>query len=249
MSRLTLYPAIDLLSGHCVRLTQGDYERVTIWGDDPVAVARRWQHDGAEWLHIVDLDGARDGKPAHLKLVGDIAQSTGLPIQLGGGLRDEASIASAFAAGVARVILGTAAVRDPKLLSTCLDRWGDRIAASVDSRAGRLAIAGWREFNDERPLAYARRMARSGVETLIATNVERDGTLGGSDVESLSDYRTALPATNIIAAGGIATLEDIEQVGRAGIEGVILGRALYEGAFELGQALLVASAIGEQRAV
>lgn len=249
MSSLTLYPAIDLLSGRCVRLRQGDYQQVTTYGDDPVAVALGWQQAGAEWLHIVDLDGARGGQPAHLKLVADIAQATGLPIQLGGGLRSEEAVAAAFDAGVARVILGTAAARDPELLARCLDRWGERIAVSIDSRGGRVAIAGWRDSADEPPLVLARRMARAGVETLVVTNVERDGTLTGSDTGALNDYRAALPSSRIIAAGGLAALDDIRRLNSVGIDGAILGRALYEGAFELTEALQVASTANDQEVV
>ncbi|HLI51397.1 MAG TPA: 1-(5-phosphoribosyl)-5-[(5-phosphoribosylamino)methylideneamino]imidazole-4-carboxamide isomerase [Thermomicrobiaceae bacterium] len=240
MTTLTLYPAIDLLAGRCVRLRQGDYRQVTVFGDDPVAAALNWQRQGAEWLHIIDLDGARAGRPAHLEMVTRIIQATGLPVQLGGGLRDEAAVASAFDAGAARVILGTAAARDPDLVTRSLARWDERIAIAVDIRDGRLAVAGWRDMLPESPFAFAERMIRLGVTTLVVTNVERDGTLMGSDTSSLERLRAALPETHLIAAGGLASLNDIQRLARARIDGAVLGRALYEGAFDLSKALLAA---------
>lgn len=246
MSTLTLYPAIDLLAGRCVRLRQGDYQQVTVFGDDPVAVALDWRRAGAQWLHIVDLDGARDGRPAHLPLVAKIAEATGLPIQLGGGLRDEEAIAASLDSGAARVILGTAAARDPDLLARCLARWGERIAVAVDSRDDRLAVAGWRDTLSESPSAFAERMTRLGVATLIVTSVERDGTLAGSDTAGLERLRTALPETRLIAAGGLASLDDVRRLAHAGIDGAVLGRALYDGAFDLSEALQVARTTGVQ---
>lgn len=234
---MTLYPAIDLLGGRCVRLRQGDYQQVQIFDADPLAVALRWQAAGAEWLHIVDLDGARDGVPAHLDVVGEIVTATGLPVQLGGGLRSEKAIAAAFERGVARVILGTSASRDPALLTASLARWGERMAVAVDACGNELAIAGWQEVDPASPLAFARRMARLGVATLVVTDVVRDGTLAGSDVSLLGEFRMALGAARLTAAGGLASIEDVRRVARLGIDGAVLGRALYAGAIDLSEAL------------
>jgi len=240
VSAITLYPAIDLLGGRCVRLRQGDYAQADIFDDDPVAVARRWQSEGVEWLHIVDLDGAREGKPVHLPIVSAIAAATGLPIQLGGGLRTEGDVAAAFAAGAARVILGTAAARDPATLAACLARWGERVAVGVDAREGRVAVAGWRESTEESALDLARRMAEMGVGTLVVTSIERDGTLAGGDTAGLRALREALPETRLIAAGGLATIEDVRALARLRLDGAVLGRALYAGTLDLPEALCVA---------
>jgi phosphoribosylformimino-5-aminoimidazole carboxamide ribotide isomerase len=237
---ITLYPAIDLLGGRCVRLRQGDYAQANVIDDDPLAVARRWQAAGAQWLHIVDLDGARAGRPVHLEVVARIAEVTGLLVQLGGGLRTERDVAAALDAGVARVILGTAAARDPELLARCLVRWGERIAVGVDARDGRVAISGWLETTGESALDLARRMIDMGARTLVVTSIERDGTLAGGDTTGLHGLRVALPGARLIAAGGIATLTDVRSLVRLGLDGAVLGRALYVGALDLAEALRVA---------
>jgi phosphoribosylformimino-5-aminoimidazole carboxamide ribotide isomerase len=237
---ITLYPAIDLLGGRCVRLHQGDYAQAEVFSDDPVAVARRWQAAGAAWLHVVDLDGAREGHPVHLDMVSEIATGTGLPVQLGGGLRTEEDVAAAFEAGVARVILGTAAVRDPEMLARCIARWGERIAVGVDAREGRVAVAGWLESTGATALELARQMAERGVRTLVVTSIERDGTLAGSDTAMMLALRAALPETALIAAGGVASLEDIRALARLRLNGAVLGRALYAGTLDLAEALGVA---------
>ncbi len=237
---ITLYPAIDLLGGRCVRLRQGDYAQADVFDDDPLAVARRWQAAGAEWLHIVDLDGARAGRLVHLEMVARIAEATGLPVQLGGGLRTERDVAAALDAGVARAILGTAAARDPEMLTGCLARWGERIAVAVDARDGRVAVSGWLEMTGESALDLARRMIDMGTRTLVVTSIERDGTLAGSDTTGLHGLRAALPSARLIAAGGIATLADVRALARLGLDGAVLGRALYAGALDLAEALRVA---------
>lgn len=238
---MQLYPAIDLLGGRCVRLRQGDYGAVTVFDDDPVAVARRWQAAGARCLHVVDLDGAREGHPAQLDVVRVIARETNLPVQLGGGLRTIEDVASAFDAGVARVILGTAAVRDEATLAACLAQWGERVAVSIDARGDAVTVAGWLESVAETLTDVAARMVRLGVRTLILTDVERDGTLAGSPGPRLLRLRAHLPQVALIAAGGIASLDDLRRLARARIDGAILGRALYTGAIDLAEALRVAA--------
>lgn len=239
MAKMTLYPAIDLLGGRCVRLRQGDYAQPQVFDDDPVAVARRWREAGAEWLHIVDLDGALAGEPKHLEVVRAIAEATGVPLQVGGGLRSEAAVEAAFEAGVQRVILGSAAAREPELLAGCLARWGERIAVSVDSRGGQLTVAGWLEVLAESALVFAKRMAWVGVRTLVVTNVERDGMLAGSDTAGLVELREALPETLLIAAGGITSPDDVRWLAGAKTDGAVLGRALYEGTLDLAAALRI----------
>jgi phosphoribosylformimino-5-aminoimidazole carboxamide ribotide isomerase len=211
-----------------------------MFGDDPIAIAERWAAAGAEWLHVVDLDGARAGHPVHLKVVARISAATGLPLQLGGGLRTERDIAAALEVGAARVILGTVAARDPDLLARCLARWDERIAVGVDARDGRVAVAGWRETTGESALELARRMDEMGVRTLVVTSIERDGTLAGSDTAGLQVLRAALPTARLIAAGGLATLADVRALARLGLDGAVLGRALYAGTLDLKEALQVA---------
>ncbi|MGH2517385.1 MAG: 1-(5-phosphoribosyl)-5-[(5-phosphoribosylamino)methylideneamino]imidazole-4-carboxamide isomerase [Ktedonobacterales bacterium] len=237
MPALTLYPAIDILGGRCVRLKQGDYNQARVYDEDPVAVARHWKDQGAQWLHIVDLDGALAGAPKHLDLVKAILDATGLSVQFGGGLRTEPDVEAAFEAGVARVVLGTAAARDPELLAGCLARWNERIAVSVDSRGGQVTVAGWLEVLSESAFTFAQRMAQVGVQTLIVTNVERDGMLAGGDKAGLAGLRAVLPGTRLLAAGGFASLDDLRWLVTAGLDGAVLGRALYEGALDLAEAL------------
>ena len=246
MSAITLYPAIDLLDGRCVRLFQGDYAQASVFDDDPVAVARRWQAAGATWLHVVDLDGARDGVMRHGATLRALAEATGLPIQFGGGLRSEEAVAEAFAAGAERVILGTAALRDPALLARCLDRWGERVAVSVDARAGRAAVAGWLESTTTSAVSAVERMAAMGVRTLIVTSVERDGAMLGADDALMGEMRAAAPNVHLIAAGGVAGLDDIRRMALLGVNGVVLGRALYERAFDLASAQALATALAER---
>jgi phosphoribosylformimino-5-aminoimidazole carboxamide ribotide isomerase len=241
MTALTLYPAIDLLGGRCVRLRQGDYDQVSVYDEDPVAVARHWRDAGAGWLHVVDLDGARTGRPVHLTMLADIVRATSLPVQFGGGVRTMEDVESALAVGAARVILGTAAAREPAFAAHAIATWGNAIAVSVDSRGGKAAVAGWRETTEESALGLAVRMVGAGVGTLIFTNVERDGTLAGVDAAPLVAVRAAVgPRARLIAAGGVTTLDDLRALARAGVGGAVLGNALYTGTLDFAAALAAA---------
>lgn len=246
MPGLTLYPAIDLLGGRCVRLLQGDVAGAEVFGDDPAAVARRWRAAGAEWLHVVDLDGALAGEPRQLAVVRAIVDTTGLPVQVGGGLRGEASVEAALAAGAARVLLDTAALADMTLLGRCLERWNERIAVSVDSRGGQVMAAGWLEMAGVSAADVAVYVAGSGVRTLLFTNLAPDGTLTGVDTAMLRELRPSLPDTRLIAAGGIASLDDLRALARAGLDGAVLGRALYEGTLSLTEALRAAREVAPE---
>lgn len=248
MAGLTLYPAIDVLDGRCVGPRQGDSATsapAEAFDDDPVAVARRWQEAGAAWLHVMDLDGALAGEPRHLEIVRAIADATGLPIQVGGGLCSEDAVAAAFEAGAQRVILGMEAAREPELLAGCLARWNERIAVAVNSRGGQLTVAGWLEVLSEPALAFAKRLARMGVRTLVLTNVARDSDLAGGDAAGLEALRAALPETQLIAAGGFSSLDDVRWLAGAGMDGAVLGQALYDGTLDLAEALRVVSGEGE----
>jgi len=237
MPGLTLYPAIDLLGGRCMRLRQGDVTGAEVFDDDPAAVAARWREAGAQWLHVVDLDGALAGEPRQLAVVRAIVDAIGLPVQVGGGLRVEASVEAALAAGAARVLLDTAALGDTALLGRCLERWNERIAVSVDSRGGRVTAAGWLEMAGVSAADVAVYLAGSGVRTLLFTDLAPDGTLAGVDTAMLRELRPSLPDTRLIAAGGIASLDDLRALARAGLDGAVLGRALYEGTLSLAGAL------------
>ena len=240
MAQMILYPAIDLHDGKCVRPQQvADAEAVAadLFDGDPLAVARHWRDAGAAWLHVVDLDGAMGGEPRHLEIVRQIVAETGCSVQCGGGLRSEASVEAAFAAGAERVILGTAALRHPELLATCLNRWGRRVIVSVDSRGGKVLLAGWLDKTSDTEVDFAKHMAECGVNTLVMSNVEGDGKLAGLDLASLTAARAALPTSEIIAAGGIAALDDLRALREAGVDGAILGRALTSGTLDFAEAL------------
>jgi phosphoribosylformimino-5-aminoimidazole carboxamide ribotide isomerase len=234
-----LYPAIDIRDGRAVRLAQGDYERETAYDDDPVVAARRWADDGAQWLHVVDLDGARAGEPVNLAHVRRIVAAVGIPIQLGGGLRDSKKVADAIAAGAERVVLGTAAVRDPALAEALAAAHGDRVVCALDSRAGRVAAEGWTEPSEETPAKLAAALADRGVERFIYTPVEVDGTMEGPDTDSLRELAGGTEA-EVIYSGGVGTLEHLSELAALGLDnvgGVIVGRALYERRFTVAEAL------------
>jgi phosphoribosylformimino-5-aminoimidazole carboxamide ribotide isomerase len=237
---MIVYPAIDLMGGRAVRLRQGDPDRRTTVGDDPVALARRWVASGARWLHVVDLDAALAGAPRHLDLVADICRATGVPVQVGGGLRTPDHLRAAFDAGASRVVLGTAAL-DDDLLAAAVAEFGDRLTASVDARDGRVAADGWRRIAPRTVLDHGRRLAAAGVRRLIYTDVARDGMLGGPDVTVLAELVRATGVA-VIASGGIASADDLRAVAAAGAEGAIVGRALYEGRLTLAEALAAAGA-------
>ena len=233
---MILYPAIDIRGGRCVRLIEGDFDRETAYDSDPSLAARRWVEAGAEWLHVVDLDGAVAGRPINGKAVAQIRAAVDVPIQLGGGFRLLSDLEDAFAAGVDRAILGTVALREPELVIGAVERWGERIAIALDARDGRLATDGWLGQSDSRAVEVAQRLARSRVRHFVYTDIRRDGTLSGPDVRGLSELIEKVDA-DIIASGGIASLDDIRAVATAGAAGAIVGRALYDGRIDLAEAV------------
>jgi len=239
---LTLLPAIDIRDGHAVRLRQGDYDRETRYDADPADAASRWVAGGAEIIHVVDLDGARAGAPVNLEIVGRIAASVGVPIQLGGGLRDRPAVEAAFASGAQRVVLGTSAQRDPGLLGDLAEIYGERIVASVDARGANVAVEGW-ETATSTPVAEAiERLGSRGVSRFVYTPVEVDGTLEGPGLDGLEPILAACDGcgARLIYSGGVGTLDDLKalaSLGAPSLEGVIVGRALYEGRFSVADAL------------
>jgi phosphoribosylformimino-5-aminoimidazole carboxamide ribotide isomerase len=233
---MILYPAIDIRGGRCVRLVEGDFHRETTYDSDPSLTARRWAEAGAEWLHVVDLDGAVAGTPVNAEAVAQIRASVDVPIQLGGGLRQVGDLENVFGAGVDRAILGTGALKDPELVTSAVARWGDRIAVALDARDGLLATDGWLGQSDARAVDVAQRLAENRVRHFIYTDIRRDGTLSGPNVPGLSELIENVDG-DIIASGGIATLDDIKAVAAAGAAGAIVGRALYDGRIDLIEAV------------
>jgi phosphoribosylformimino-5-aminoimidazole carboxamide ribotide isomerase len=234
-----ILPAIDLRGGRCVRLRQGDYAQETVFGDDPAGMARRWVEQGARYLHLVDLDGARQGRPVNGDSVRRIVQAAGVPCQLGGGLRTEEHLAEALRWGVDRVILGTRALLDPAGCQALCRRFPGRICLGIDARQGRVAVQGWERDSDTSALELARRCAAWPLAALIYTDISRDGMLEGPNVEATAELAAAVPVP-VIASGGVTTLEDIERLAARGLAGCIIGRALYEGKLDLKAAIRVA---------
>ncbi|MBA7470684.1 1-(5-phosphoribosyl)-5-[(5-phosphoribosylamino)methylideneamino] imidazole-4-carboxamide isomerase [subsurface metagenome] len=233
---MEVIPAIDLKGGKCVRLYQGDYRQETVFSEEPIDIARRWQSLGARRLHIVDLDGAAKGELCHVSLIEEIARAVPIPLQLGGGLRRIEAIAQALELGVACAILGTAAIEDHALIQEACNRFGNRIIVSIDARDGYVATHGWQERTEVMAIELVQRMASIGVERFIYTDIARDGTLTEPNFDAVAELvaKTSLP---IIAAGGIASLEHLKKLFRIGVEGAIVGRAIYTGDIDLKQAL------------
>jgi phosphoribosylformimino-5-aminoimidazole carboxamide ribotide isomerase len=238
---MELIPAIDLLGGRVVRLAQGDYDRVTIYGDDPVETARRWVGDGATRLHLVDLDGAKAGRPVQAQVVARIVEAAGVPCQVAGGLRDAAAVTEALATGADRAILGSALVRDPALGGELVTRHGaDAIVAAIDVRDGHALGDGWVSGAQGTPaLELIARLAAAGVRWFAVTAIARDGLLEGPDLALLAESQDAAPGARIIASAGVSSLEDIRTLAADGYAGAILGRALYEGRVALPEALAI----------
>jgi phosphoribosylformimino-5-aminoimidazole carboxamide ribotide isomerase len=234
-----LYPAIDIRGGQAVRLLQGDYERETAYDADPVDAATRWAEEGAEFLHVVDLDGAKAGEPQNLDAVRRIAASVACPIQVGGGLRDPGSVAAVLAAGAARVVIGTAALRDPQFLDECAAAHGDRVVVSVDTRGGMVSVAGWTETSDLQAPAAVAQLTERGVKRFLCTAIEVDGTMEGPAIDQLNEIAAATSG-QVIASGGVGTLAHLEDLARdaaPNIEGAIVGRALYERKFTVAEGI------------
>jgi phosphoribosylformimino-5-aminoimidazole carboxamide ribotide isomerase len=238
---LVLYPAIDIRDGRAVRLAQGDYERETAYDDDPVTAARRWADAGASWLHVVDLDGARTGAPVNLGHVRRIVAAVDVPIQVGGGLRDSTKVEEAISSGAERVVLGTAALRDPDLAEAVAAAHGDRVVASIDTRGGQVAAEGWTEESEMTPSALAQILTQRGIERFVFTPVDVDGMMEGPDLDALRGIAGTTDA-EVIYSGGVGSIADLDALASLeldNLEGVIVGRALYEARFTVAEAQAV----------
>lgn len=236
---MRILPAIDLYDRKAVRLLHGDYAQMTVYSDCPLDVAQSFAAAGAQEIHMVDLQGARDGDTPNLPVVAEIARKTKLRIEIGGGIRDLATAERYFACGVARVILGTAAITDDVLLRAAVALYGDRIAVGADVKDGRIAIRGWREQSPVTLDAFLDRMVRMGVRTVICTDISKDGAMHGTNLPLYRDLCARYPL-DIIASGGVSTLDDVRALRNLGAAGAIIGKAYYTGAIDLAQALEVA---------
>ena len=240
---MILYPAIDIKDGLCVRLLRGEMSEATVFNNDPADQAREFSETGFEWLHVVDLNGAVEGRPVNADAVAAILAAVDMPVQLGGGIRDRATLDHWMEAGVARAVLGTAALADPDFVREACDSYPGRVALGIDARGGRVATEGWYKTTDVKPLDLALSFEGAGLAAIIYTDIGRDGALGGLNVEATVDLAFAL-TTPVIASGGVSSTQDLLELKaneRAGIEGVICGRALYDGRIDRAEAVAILS--------
>lgn len=233
---MNIYPAIDILNGKCVRLTQGKFEEESIYSDDPVGIAKRWKEEGANYLHIVDLDGAKDGKSENEKMIAKITSEISLPIQIGGGIRSLDTIAKWMDIGVSRVILGSVAIENTSLVKEAVKLWGNRIAIGIDAKEGYVAIHGWKIISEKKAFEFAKAMESLGVETIVYTDISRDGTLQGPNLTAMREMANFVNV-KVIASGGVGTIQDIAELAKTGVDGVIVGKALYTGDIKLKDAI------------
>lgn len=233
---MILLPAIDIKDGLCVRLYQGDYDKVTTYSPDPVQVALRWQAAGATWLHVVDLDGAAQGFPVNTALIERIRAATALKLEVGGGMRSLTHIQQVLDRGVERIVLGTVALRQRELLQEALARWGERVVVGLDARDGRVATAGWRDTSAVKATDLARELSALGVARFIYTDIARDGALTGPNLHALAALQQATRSP-LIASGGVSSLADLRALNALGVEGTIVGKALYTGDVDLAVAI------------
>ena len=235
---MILYPAIDIKEGACVRLLRGRMDQATVFGTDPAAQAQAFEAAGAEWLHLVDLDGAFAGRPVNRDAIGAIIRSVHVPVQLGGGVRDRATLDLWLESGIRRVVLGTAAARDPALVREGAAAWPGRVAVGIDARGGRVAVEGWAETTETTALDLARRYEDAGVAALIFTDIELDGAMEGPNVEATAALARAV-SIPVIASGGVSSLDDLRALKDSGapLDGAISGRAIYEGRLDVGEAV------------
>lgn len=233
---MRMYPAIDLKDGECVRLYKGDYDKKTIYSSDPVETALKWQSSGADFLHVVDLDGARSGDGKNRRVIKEICKAVDMRVQTGGGIRTMEDIDELIEAGAARVILGTAAVKNFSLVEQAVEKYGDKIAVGVDAKDGFVATDGWEKVSELTAVDFAKKAEKAGVHTIIYTDIATDGAMCGPNVEAMKEMvkETGL---DVIASGGVSCIEDIKALLTSGVEGAITGRAIYDGALDLREAV------------
>ena len=235
-----IFPAIDLRNRQVVRLTQGDYDKMEVYGSDPAAVARGFAAQGAEYLHVVDLDGAKDGALSNFEMVAEISAATGMFVEIGGGIRDEARIRTYLEQGAGRVILGTAALRDFDFLKRMVDKYGAKIAVGVDAKDGFVATDGWLNVSAVRGVDFCRRLQQAGVAAVIYTDISRDGAMRGTNLEVYETLLREAPGLAVTASGGVSSLEDVRALAALGVDAAIVGKALYTGMLSLPDVLRAA---------
>lgn len=233
---MKIYPAIDIKDGKCVRLLRGSFDDVTVYGDNPAQMARKWEELGGEYIHVVDLDGALKGHGVNADAIKEICKAVNVPVQTGGGIRTMADIEAKLACGIDRVIIGTKAVSDAEFVKAAVDKYGEKIVIGIDAKDGMVAIEGWEKTSEYQAVEFAKKMENIGVKTIIYTDIATDGTLMGCNVTAMTQM---VKSTNmdIIASGGIGTIEHIKALVPTGVEGVITGRALYAGSITLPEAI------------
>lgn len=233
---LTLYPAIDMRGGNCVRLLQGDYNKETIYGDSPFDMARAFAADGAEWIHMVDLDGAKDGKRVNDRFVIEAAKQLNVNVQIGGGIRSEGDILHYLENGITRVIIGSIAVSNPEFAIEMIQKYGKQIVVGIDAKNGYVATHGWLNTSEVKAVELSKRFADAGAETFIFTDIATDGTLSGPNIAAVCEM-AEITGKTVIASGGVSNLADLRALNAKGVRGAIVGKALYENRFTLKEAL------------
>lgn len=233
---MIILPAIDIKDGSCVRLYKGEFSTVHKVAENPLETARKFEADGAEWLHMVDLDGAKDAKPQNTEIFCEIARKTSLKVEVGGGIRSLETVEAYLSRGISRVILGSAAVRNPELVKMAVKEYGNQIAVGIDAKNGMAAVEGWLDTSAAHYLDLAKAMEQAGVSTIIYTDISKDGTLTGPNLQELDAINRAV-SCNIVASGGISNLDDIIALRKLGLYGAICGKSLYQGTLDLKEAI------------
>jgi phosphoribosylformimino-5-aminoimidazole carboxamide ribotide isomerase len=236
---MIIYPAVDVKDGRCVRLVQGEFSNVTVYSDSPVEMALKWEQLGAQYLHAVDLDGAKTGEPRNIAVISEMAVKLGIPLQLGGGIRTIEMIEIILCKGIQRVILGTSAVRDPELVKKALRTFENNVVIGIDAKDGMVAIEGWAKTSEFTAVGFAKKMEDLGAKTIIYTDISTDGMMAGPNLKAMEEMRKAVNI-EVIASGGVSSISDIKNLKEIGMPGVIVGKALYTGAVDLKEALEVA---------
>ncbi len=234
---MILYPAIDLKDGCCVRLKKGDFDQKTVYFENPVETALMWQNMGGEFLHLVDLDGAKDGVSKNATVIENIVKALDIPVELGGGIRSMEQLEQYFSMGVARAILGTAALKNPDFVRQAVAEYGDKIAVGIDAKDGSVAVSGWLEVSDTDAVTFAREMEQIGVKHIIYTDIDTDGMMCGPNLKGLTAMVQAVPKVGVIASGGVARQEDLVEIKKTGAAGAIIGKALYQKTINLTEAV------------
>lgn len=233
---MRIYPAIDIKDGNCVRLLQGRFSDLTVYGDNPTEMAKKWESLGGEYIHVVDLDGALKGQGVNAKVIKSICKHVNVPVQTGGGIRTMEDIENKLACGISRVIIGTKAVRDADFVKRAVDKYGDKIVIGIDAKNSMVAIEGWEEVSEFKAVDFAKKMENFGVKTIVYTDIATDGTLQGPNLDAMAEMAKETNL-DVIASGGVGSLEHIKTLVPTGVEGVIVGRALYTGNVDLAEAI------------